>query len=77
MRPVVTKLLEVLGALLRIALLWAVALAIGGCARPAPTPPVAAPVVAPNGDTDDCPGGVVCTGDDCLLPKPKPAPAMR
>lgn len=78
MRPIVTKLLEALGALLAIALLWAVAIALQGCSRPGDPPPAldcpsslpravppAPPPAAPVLEDGEC------HGDDCALPKPK------
>lgn len=61
MRPLVTKGLEALGALLAIALLWAVAIALQGCSRAAPAPPPAPPAAPVLEDGE-------CHGDDCMLP---------
>jgi hypothetical protein len=59
---------EALGAAVFLGVLLLIALALFGCSRSAPpTPAVAAPVVIPSGDTDDCDGGV-CVGPDCAVP---------
>lgn len=72
MRPLVTKGLEALGALLAIALLWAVAIAMVACSRPGDPPPALdCPSSIPPREADSPADEPVCHGDDCLLPKSK------